>query len=142
MKLIFAFAVNDKDEFYDDFFGIAPYFMLYRLKDGKLSLYERIDNPVMEYNSSDLNKKSLLLTDYLKAFHVTSIVAQKFSNQLPLISQYFIPVITDLQDIHSAIDAINNKVNWLMEEADKKTKKHKLFYINSGIMKLNPEHIL
>lgn len=111
--------------------------MLFRIKENKLVLFEIIDNPLIDINiEADFKEKSAFLISYLKNFKVNVIVAQNFSEKIETASFDFIPVLTDFKNIDEAIHSIEKKIPWLQDELFNQPKKHKLFYINSGIMKL------
>ena len=142
MVLRFAFAVNNKNQFEDCFFGDADKFLIYEAISGKLKFITEVVNnfksEIEESNSSN-NEKVNNLIKYLLENDVKVIVSKQFGENIRIVNEYFIPVIISSENPEEAVEFINSHLYWIEDELNNFSSGYKLFTINSGILKSTVE---
>ena len=138
MKLRFAFAVNQENQFQKKHFGDAHRYLIYVLESGKMNLvseeinkYRFLDEEI-EHGSV---RKGYSIIEFLKRKDVNVLVSTQFCKNIKLVNKYFIPVKVPLKEPEEVISILAKHMHWLEDEWKNKPSEFKLFTISSGILK-------
>ncbi len=134
MKLTFAFAVNNENNFEKQHFGDADKFQIYEIKNNKFILISELKNIFKSEEHGDKNKADKII-NLLKDNNVNILVSMQFGRNIKFVNQHFIPVIIYNQQPKEVIEIIEKHLRWIDEELRLKTDNYRLFTIKSGIMK-------
>ncbi|MBN1251630.1 MAG: NifB/NifX family molybdenum-iron cluster-binding protein [Bacteroidales bacterium] len=138
MELIFAFALNNENIFGKKHFGDAEKFLIYKVNNDEIILYEEAENPFINFNEeqehgSKLKAKAII--KFLKEKNVNVLVSRQFGRNIKRINSYFIPIIIYSDETNDAIQAINKHLHWIKDELKNSSGEYNLFTIKSGILK-------
>ena len=125
MKLLVAFGTDDGENLNNDHVGMAEYFYVYQFYSGKEKLVERRENmPFEEHESIHGDpEKAKATSSVLEGVDV--LVGKKFGPNLPRLVNNFVCVLVRTSTLASAIEAIHNNVDVIVEERNKeKGRKH------------------
>jgi len=138
MKLRFAFAVNQENQFKKKHFGDAHRYLIYALESGKMTLISeeinkfRLLDEEIEHGSV---RKGNFIIKFLKEKNVNVLVSTQFGKNIKLVNRYFIPVKVPLKKPEEIITILTKHMRWLEDEWKNNTSDFKLFTISSGILK-------
>jgi predicted Fe-Mo cluster-binding NifX family protein len=142
MKLRFAFAVNNDNQFVKKHFGDADKYIIYELRDERL---EQISEEINQFKSLDEKhthgsvKKGNAIINILKKKGVNVLVSMRFGKNIKLINEHFIPVQISLKLPDEVILILNKHLHWIVDEWENNKSDYKLFTIKSGILKSSIE---
>jgi predicted Fe-Mo cluster-binding NifX family protein len=125
MKLLVAFGTDDGNNLNNDHVGMAEYFYVYQFYDGKEKLVERRENMHFEgYESIHGDpEKAKATSSVLEGVDV--LVGKKFGPNLPRLLRNFVCVLVRTSTLTSAIEAIHDNVDVIVEERNKEEgRKH------------------
>lgn len=140
MKLIFAFAVNKENKFEKKHFGDADKFLIYKQENNTIALESEEINAFKlmdEEHEHGSKKKGQAIIDFLQKKGVNVLVSMQFGKNIKLINKPFIPVKISEEHPDEIIEILAKHLHWIKDEWDKKKSNHKLFIINSGILKVS-----
>jgi len=139
MNVRFAFAVSNSNSFEKKHFGDADKYLIFESNQDRLVLVEELVNTFQNFeeNTHGLQKKGVLISNYLLQSGVNVIVSQQFGRNVTEVSKYFIPIVVYFETIDTVVNALNEKIRWINEEMARKSERYKLFKIKSGILKID-----
>lgn len=140
MKLIFAFAVNKENKFKKKHFGDADKFLIYKQENNTIALESEEINVFKlmdEEHEHGSKKKGQAIIDFLQKKGVNVLVSMQFGKNIKLINKPFIPVKISEEHPDEIIEILAKHLHWIKDEWDKNKSNHKLFIINSGILKVS-----
>ena len=138
MKLRFAFAVNQENQFQKKHFGDAHQYLIYALESGKMSLISaeinkfRLLDEKVEHGSV---RKGNSIIEFLKRKNVNVLVSTQFGKNIKLVNRYFIPVKVPLKEPEEVLSILAKHAHWFEDEWKNNPSEFKLFTISSGILK-------
>jgi len=138
MDIGFALAVNKDNQFEAGYFGDAEIFLIYKLKDGMLSLSKGLSNNFRGMGGKPgqaTKQKGENIAALLRKSNVNVLVAREFGKNINVINTYFIPVIVSKGDLDEVIGILNNHMHWIRDELEHAKSKYRLFTIRGGILK-------
>lgn len=134
MKIRFAFAVNNENEFEQRHFGDTYKFIIYELQEQKLIYISEQKNEHQKLPHGAKHKGDNIVT-ILKKHNVNVLISKQFGKNITIVSKYFIPVIVSKSKTTEVIKIILNKIHWIKDELKNKNENYQLFTIKSGILK-------
>lgn len=138
MKLRFAFAVNQENQFQKKHFGDAHRYLIYGYDSGNMTL---ISEEINEYRMLDEEiehgsvRKGHSIIEFLKDKDVNVLVSTQFGKNIKLVNRWFIPVKVPLKKPEEVISILTKHMRWLEDEWENKPSEFKLFTISSGVLK-------
>ncbi len=121
MTTRFAFAVNNNNEFEDRHFGDHDKFVIYEWDSKRFHLVETITNKLKDDDDDDDhhhhgdNKKGKGITKLLKEKGVKVLVSKQFGQNIRIIRQKFVPVITSSGNIEEVQNILPGKMQIIAE---------------------------
>lgn len=140
MKLVFAFAVNKENKFEKRHFGDADKFLIYKQENDKIILISEENNIFKlmdEEHEHGSKKKGQAIINFLQEKSVNVLVSMQFGKNIKLINKAFIPVKISEEYPDKIIKTLAKHLHWIKDEWDRNESNHKLFIINSGILKVS-----
>ena len=140
MNLIFALAVNKENKFERRHFGDADKFLIYKQGNDKIVLESEENNIFKlmdEVHEHGSKKKGQAIIDFLQKKDVNVLVSMQFGKNIRLINKPFIPVKISEEYPDEIIKVLTKHIHWIKNEWDRNKLNHKLFIINSGILKVS-----
>jgi len=126
MKFLVAFGTDDGENLNNDHVGMAQYFYVYEFSNGREKLVEKRENTRFEGNETMKHgdpEKAKATSSVLKGVDV--LVGRKFGPNLPRLVRKFVCVLVRTNTITSAIEAIHNNMDKILEERNKEEgRKH------------------
>jgi len=126
MKFLIAFGTDDGKNLNNDHVGMAQYFYVYEFSNGREKLVEKRENTRFEGNETMKHgdpEKAKATSSVLKGVDV--LVGRKFGPNLPRLVRKFVCVLVRTNTITSAIEAIHNNMDKILEERNKEEgRKH------------------
>ena len=138
MDLIFAFALNNTNQFEACHFGDAHKYAIYKQKDGKIVQRGELEN-IHRNGSHGDSKKGNAIIKFLVEQGVNVIVSKEFGRNINMVNKHFIPIIISTEDPENVVDILQNKLHWIQDEWNSTTADFKLFKIKSSVLKLKVE---
>lgn len=138
MKLKYAFAVNQFNDFEPKHFGDADKFIIYEWVDHELKLVQEQPNifkDMDEGQTHGLPKKGEAVINLFKGLNINVLVSKQFGKNIQMINRYFIPVIVPEVSMEEAIQIITKHKKWIEDEHRNRPAEFKLFIIKNGILK-------
>ncbi len=140
MNLVFAFAVNKENKFEKRHFGDADKFLIYNHENDRIVLKSEENNlfkSMDEVHEHGSKKKGQAIIDFLQKKNVNVLVSMQFGKNIKLINKPFIPVKISEEHPNEIIEVLAKHIYWIEEEWTRNKSNHKLFIINSGILKVS-----
>jgi len=125
MEFLIAFGTDDGENLNNDHVGMAKYFYVYQFSNGKEQLVERRENVQFKGDESMHGdpEKAKATSSVLEGVDV--LVGRKFGPNLPRLLRKFVCVLVRTNTITSAIEAVHNNVDRIVEEKNKEEdRKH------------------
>jgi len=138
MNLVFAFALNNENQFENCHFGDSHKFAIYQQTGDSIELLTEINNKYRGEKHGD-NKKGNSIIKYLEGYNVNVLVSREFGKNIIMINKHFIPVIISKESPDDVIKILHGKLHWIIEEWNTSSSDYKLFRIKSSILKLKIE---
>ncbi|MCG6190873.1 NifB/NifX family molybdenum-iron cluster-binding protein [Maribellus maritimus] len=135
-RIVFAFALSNENIFINNIFGDADKFAIYQFSDGELVFINEFQNPVPNPGNIDIKEKRERIVSFLKSKDVTVLVSKKFSKNLRLVTDDFIPVLIEKENPEQVVEILNKNMKWIKDELKNRQSGHMLFRINTGVLKL------
>ena len=126
MKFLIAFGTDDGKNLNNDHVGMAQYYYVYEFSNGKEKLAEKREN--MRFTGDETMKhgdpeKARATSSALEGVDV--LVGKKFGPNLPRLLGKFACILVRTNAIATAIEAIHNNMNLILEERNKEEgRKH------------------
>ncbi|NOR65196.1 MAG: hypothetical protein GQ468_04195 [Candidatus Scalindua sp.] len=138
MEMRIVFALNNAGEFEKKHFGDADRYHIYLFDNGRLNLlYEEV-NPYksMDKTSAHGTKtKADRIIKFLKKKDVKVLVSMRFGKNIKLIINHFIPVEVKEETPEKVKTILLKQMRWLEDEMNNHPEEHKIFVMDSGILK-------
>lgn len=119
MKPIVACGTSEGEKLFEDHFGNAPYFYLYKINVQGYEFIEEVEN-ISEEDSDDLESEEELkaknISSLLKAKSANVLLAHQMGPKLAKISKNFVSIISHELDIETALDSIREKLHLVERE--------------------------
>jgi len=138
MNLIFAFALNNDNQFEAHHFGDSEKFVIYEQKGNKIVYKTELENIYKNGAHGDKNKGKSII-DYLSNHKVNVIVSREFGRNIVLVNKHFIPVVISSEEPKEVIGILQDKIHWILDEWNSSSNDYKLFRIKSSVLKLKIE---
>ena len=138
MDLIFAFALNDDNQFENCHFGDSKKFSVYQQQNGKITFQYDIENLYRAGAHGD-NKKGNSIIGYLKTHQINVIVSRQFGQNIVMVNKHFIPIIISKESPNEVIKILQKNLHWILDEWNSSHSDFKLFKIKSSVLKLKIE---
>jgi len=126
MKLLIAFGTDDGKNLTNDHVGMADYYYVYEFTNGKEELVEQRRNVRFKGDETMRHgdpKKARATSSVLAGVDV--LVGRKFGPNLPRLLRKFVCVVVRTNALDSAIKAVRNNMDRIVEERDRETdRKH------------------
>jgi predicted Fe-Mo cluster-binding NifX family protein len=125
MKFLIALGTDDGENLNDDHVGMAKYFYVYEFTNSKEQLVERRENVSFRGDESIHGdpEKAKATSSVLEGVDV--LVGKKFGPNLPRLLRKFVCVLVRTNAITSAIEAVHNNMDRIVEEKNKEEdRKH------------------
>ena len=125
MKFLIALGTDDGENLNNDHVGMAKYFYIYEFSNGKEQLVEQRENVSFKGDESIHGdpEKAKATSSVLEGVDV--LVGKKFGPNLPRLVRKFVCVLVRTNTITSAIEAIHNNMDKILEERNKEEgRKH------------------
>jgi len=135
MDLIFAFALNDDNQFEASHFGDAKKYAIYKQENDKIIFKKEVENIYRKGAHGDSNKGNSII-QFLKQYDVNVIVSREFGKNIILVNKHFIPVLISKEQPEKIVEILQNKLHWILDEWNSSSADFKLFNINSSVLKL------
>jgi predicted Fe-Mo cluster-binding NifX family protein len=126
VKLLIAFGTDDGKNLNNDHVGMARYYYVYKFFNGKEKLVEKREN--VRFTGDETIKhgdpeKAKATSSVLEGVDV--LVGRKFGPNLPRLLGKFICILVRTSSISTAIEAVHNNMERIMEERNKEDgRKH------------------
>ena len=138
MDLIFAFALNNNDQFETCHFGDSKKFTIYHLEKGRIKPKLEVKNIYRSETHGD-SKKGNSIIKCLKNHGANVLVSRQFGQNITMINKHFIPIIISTESPEEVIKILQKNLHWIQDEWNSSTSDFKLFKIKSSILKLRIE---
>ncbi len=135
MDLIFAFALNNDNQFEAAHFGDAEKFAIYEQKENQIVFRKDIENIHRKGAHGD-PKKGTAIINFLKENQVNVIVSREFGRNIIMVNKHFIPVLIAKEKPEKVVAILQDKLHWILDEWNSSSSDFKLFNIKSSILKL------
>jgi len=126
MKFLIAFGTDDGKNLNNDHVGMAQYYYVYEFSDGREKLVEKRENTRFEGDETMKHgdpEKARATSSALKGVDV--LVGRKFGPNLLRLLGKFVCILVRTNTITSAIEAIHNNMDRIVEEKNKEgDRKH------------------
>jgi len=126
MKFLIAFGTDDGKNLNNDHVGMAQYYYVYDFSNGREKLVEKRENTrftgdeTMKHGDPE---KARATSSALEGVDV--LVGKKFGPNLPRLLGKFACILVRTNAIATAIEAIHNNMNLILEERNKEEgRKH------------------
>ncbi len=133
-----AFALNNAGEFEKKHFGDADRYHIYLFNNSSLNLLCEEVNPYKSTDKTSLHgtkRKADRIIKFLKKRDVNVIVSMRFGNNIRFIINHFIPVEVREEAPEKVKTILLKHMRWLEDELNNHPEKHKIFIMDSGILK-------
>lgn len=119
MKPIVACGTTDGGNLFEDHFGDAPYFYLYKINVQGFEFIEEVENISRadsedEETGEELRAKNV--SSLLKTKSANVLLARQMGPNLAKISRDFVPIISRLLDIEAALSSVKEKLHLVERE--------------------------
>ena len=126
MKMLIAFGTDDGKNLNNDHVGMADYYCVYDFTNDKEEFVERRKNVRFKGDETMRHgdpEKARATSSVLAGVDV--IVGRKFGPNLPRLLRKFVCVVVRTNALDSAIGAVHNNMDRIVEERDRETdRKH------------------
>lgn len=139
-KIIFAFAVNQKNHFVKNHFGDADKYLIYEATQNEMKFVEEKINSTKNIDETakpehGSQKKGNAVIKFMKQRGVNVLVAKQFGKNIKMVNKHFIPVIISKEIPKDVSVIIFKHLKWFKDELINKPEEYKLFTIKNGILK-------
>ena len=138
MDLVFAFALNNDNQFEACHFGDAHKYAIYTQKGDKIIFREEIEN-IHRNGSHGDSKKGNAIIKFLVEQDVNALVSKEFGRNITMVNKHFIPIIISKENPEKVVNILQGKLHWIQDEWINSNAEYKLFKIKSSILKLKVE---
>jgi len=138
MDLIFAFALNNENQFEASHFGDAYKYAIYKQDDNQIIFIKEIVNIHRKGAHGDSKKGNSIIT-FLEEEGVNVIVSREFGKNIIMVNKHFIPVLISSENPDKVVEILQNKLHWILDEWNSSSSNFKLFKIKSSVLKLKVE---
>jgi predicted Fe-Mo cluster-binding NifX family protein len=138
MDLVFAFALNNDNQFEDCHFGDSHKFAIYHQNGDKIEFSTEVENIYRNGKHGD-NQKGNSIIKYLEELNVNILVSREFGRNIILVNKHFIPIIISKESPEEVIKVLQDKLHWILDEWNSSSSDYKLFRITSSVLKLRIE---
>jgi predicted Fe-Mo cluster-binding NifX family protein len=138
MDLVFAFALNNDNQFEDCHFGDSHKFAIYHQNGDKIEFSTEVENIYRNGKHGD-NQKGNSIIKYLEELNVNILVSREFGRNIVMVNKHFIPVIISKESPEEVIKVLQDKLHWILDEWNSSSSDYKLFRITSSVLKLRIE---
>ncbi len=135
MNLVFAFALNNDNQFESCHFGDSHKYVIYHQNGDNINFFTEIENIFKNGGHGD-NKKGKSIIQYLKAQNVNILVSREFGRNIVMVNKHFIPIIISKESPEEVIQILQDKLQWILDEWNSSSSDYKLFKIESNIFRL------
>ena len=138
MKLRFAFAVNNENQFEKSHFGEADKYLIYEHNDDGIEFLSEYVNRFKDLDEEiehGSKRKGQAIIDFLKSKGVNVLVSRQFGKNIKLVNQHFIPVIITTEKPDEVIAILSKHIHWIEDEWENEKHGYKLFTIKAAILK-------
>ncbi|MGQ1910770.1 NifB/NifX family molybdenum-iron cluster-binding protein [Marinifilum sp. RC60d5] len=138
-KIIFAFAVNNANEFAKQHFGDVDKYLIYEYCNGQFSLISHQINTFKNLDEKNIHgskEKGKSIIKLLKKNKVQVLVSPQFGLNIKMINKYFIPVALHNCKTENAFEMLLANMKWIIDELEINPTEYRLFSINTGIAKI------
>jgi predicted Fe-Mo cluster-binding NifX family protein len=138
MDLIFAFALNNNNQFETCHFGDSEKFAIYHQEANEIKYKYEIENIYRSGAHGD-NKKGNSIIEYLKKHNINTLVSRQFGQNIVMVNKHFIPIIITKESPDEVIKILQKNLHWILDEWNGSSSEFKLFKIKSSVLKLKIE---
>lgn len=139
MKMIYAFAVNNNNEFIEKHFGDSDKFLIYeKNKDTEISFITEELNVFKHFDEEQEHgskKKAEAIMGFLKSMDVDVLVSKQFGKNIKRINKHFIPILVNHQNIEEIFPLLNEYHKTIHSELMEKTPGFNFFSLKSDNLK-------
>jgi predicted Fe-Mo cluster-binding NifX family protein len=137
-RIIFAFAVNDSNQFEAKHFGDVDKYLIYEYCNESFSL---LCHQINKYKSLDekqvhgSKRKGDSIIKLLKKKNVQVLVSPQFGRNITMINKHFIPVAIHNGNSDTIFKILLKNIKWIADELEINPPEYRLFSINPGALK-------
>lgn len=138
MKITFALALNEVNNFEKKHFGDADKFAIYSFKKNELSFINEFANTFKSHYEAEghgSKMKGNAIISFLNEKGVSVLVSKQFGQNIKMVNQHFIPVIIDEDKPETVLEILNKHMDWFKDELTNRNESFMLFQIKNGIIK-------
>ena len=128
-NIIFAFAVNDQDEFEKRHFGDSDKFLIYEWNEENIASIKIEENKFKDLDETHIHgsrKKGSAIIKFLKNKGVNALVSKQFGRNIKMINQHFIPVITSTNHVDDVVKLLPAHIKHIANEIQNQPENYKL----------------
>ena len=140
MKVTFALALNEENNFEKKHFGKSDKFAIYTSTSNEISFTNEFPNiykSVDEGQEHGSKTKGNAIISFLKEKGVSVLVSKQFGQNINMVNQHFIPVVIDEEKPEKVLEILNKHMDWIKDELINRNENHMLFQIKNGIIKMH-----
>lgn len=138
MDLIFAFALNNDNQFEASHFGDAHKYAIYKQIDDQIVFIKEIENIHRKGAHGDSNKGNSIIK-FLEEHNVNVVVSREFGKNIIMVNKHFIPILISSEQPDKVVEVLQNKLHWILDEWNGSSSDFKLFKIKSSVLKFRVE---
>ncbi len=138
MAIKIACGTNDGTNFTKEHFGDSKFFLIYDLDENSFVLREKIENKTEEEEVHGDPKKAAKIAEILNGIDV--LVAFAMGPNITRMKKKFVPVISRIENIESALKKLQEKLPEIKEELQKEDKK--IIFLKEEKPELTKENVL
>lgn len=142
MKITFALALNDVNNFEKKHFGNSDKFAIYSYKKNQLSFINEFANTFKSQDEGEEHgskMKGNAIISFLAEKGVSVLVSKQFGRNINMVNQHFIPVVIDEEKPEKVLAILQKHIDWFKDELTNRSENYMLFLIKNGILKIHVE---
>jgi predicted Fe-Mo cluster-binding NifX family protein len=142
-KIIFAFAVDQANEFVAKHFGDVDKYLIYEYCNGSFTLLRHQKNLFKNSDEDEIHgssEKGNSIIKLLQDNHVQVLVSLQFGPNIKMVRQHFIPVAIHNNHSKNVIPTLLKNIKWIIDEIEISPSEYRLFSISTGILKSPIKH--
>ena len=136
MKMKYAFAVNDKNEFVERHFGDSDKFLIYeKTIDSEMVFINEESNIFKSFDEEQEHgsrKKAEAIMAFLKNINVDILVSNQFGKNIKRINNHFIPILVAYKRVEDVFPLLDEHHETIHKQLMSKSPEFNFFSLKSG----------